>query len=182
MQIDRLVSRIGENIGKTRTAVTSSFRRILRPRFRRPAIRQLLNTVSVRERKITLICSAIRSRRVIEFYYYGSSRTTEPFCMGTLLSRHDNISLLCYRTGGTGDMHGDFGWKIYRLSEMKKIRVLERQFNGIRDDYDSRKAGMVTVYCSVLPPVGESAGVPEGITVSHEESMKRFRSGHVVFP
>jgi hypothetical protein len=180
LQIDRLMTRIGEDIGKTRMAVTSSFRRIPHPRFRKPDVKHLLNTASGRERKIDLICSAIRSRRLIEFYYHGGSRTVEPFCMGTLLSRFENVSLLCYRTGGLGDMREDFGWKIYRLSEMKSIRILDEQFSGVREYYNSRKAGMVTVYCSVLPP---SEGVIEktnSTVVAHDESMRRFRSGHTM--
>ena len=178
MQIDRLMTRIGADIGKTRMAVTSSFRRLPHPRFGKSDIRHLLKSVSVRDRKIALICSAIRSWRLIEFNYHGGSRTVEPFCLGTLLSRDDKVSLLCYRTGGSGDSHGDFGWKLYRLSEMKHIRVLDEQFSGVREDYDSRKAGMVTVYCSVLPPSEDVIDKSDITTVSHDESMKRFRYGH----
>jgi predicted DNA-binding transcriptional regulator YafY len=178
LQIDRLITRIGADIGKTRTAVTSSFRRLPRPRFVKPDIKHLLHAASKRERKIALICSAIRSRRIIEFYYHGGCRTVEPFCLGTLMSRFDNVSLLCYRTGGLGDTREAFGWKLYRLSQMKNIRVLDEQFSGLRDDYSSRKAGMVTVYCSVLPPSEDVIEKAESTTVSHDESMRRFRFRH----
>lgn len=102
----------------------------------------------------------------------------EPFCLGTLLSRFDNLSLLCYRTAGLGDVRDVFGWKLYRLSEIKNIRVLDEQFSGVREDYISRKAGMVTVYCSMLLPSEDVIEKTDSIAVSHEESMKRFRSGH----
>ena len=178
MQIERLITRIGADIGKTRTAVTLSFRKLPHPRFTRPDIKHLLHTVSGRERKIARICSAIRSRRLIEFCYHGGSRTVEPFCLGTLLSRFENVSLLCYRTGGLGDIRDTFGWKLYRLSEIKNIRVLDEQFSGVREDYGSRRVGMVTVYCSVLTPSEDVIGKTDSIAVSHEELMKRFRSGH----
>ena len=178
MQIDRLITRIGSDIGKTRTAVTSSFRKLPHPRFGKLDLKHLLRTALKRERKIALIGSAIRSRRIIEFYYHGGCRTVEPFCLGTLLSRSNNVSLLCYRTGGLGDTREAFGWKLYRLSQIKNIRVLDEQFSGLRDDYISRKAGMVTVYCSVLPPSEDVIEKAESKTESHDESMRRFRSRH----
>ena len=42
-----------------------------------------------------LICAAINSRRIIEFYYHGGYRTVEPFCLGIVMAGDaDNESLL----------------------------------------------------------------------------------------
>lgn len=180
MNKNRITTGLAANIGRTRTAVTTSLRKVTCPRLRIPDIRHLLYTTSNRDRKIAMICSAIRSRRVIEFRYNGNYRKVEPFCLGTLISRKDSVSLLCYQTGGIGRLHEAGGWKIYRLSEMKNIGVLDEQFSGIREDYHSRKVGMVTVYCSVLPPTEAPAIGPQNIPLSHDESMKRFRTGHTL--
>ena len=180
MQIDRLITRIGKDIGKTRAAVTSSFRRVPRPRPKMSYLRWLPNTASKREKKIALLCSAIRARRVIEFNYHSGTRTVEPFCLGTLLSRTDTVSLLGYRINGIGGLHETAGWQLYHLSGIENTRILDELFSGVRDGYDSRKAGMVTVYCSVLPPPVEFAAGPESNSRSHEDSMKHFRDSHTI--
>jgi len=180
LRINRLATGLAENIGKTRTAVTSSFRKSTHLHMQMPDIKHLLNTTSKRDRKIALLCSAIRSRRVIRFRYHGSCRNVEPFCLGTLISRNDNVSLLCYQTGGISGLREAVGWKLCRLSEIKNIELLDEHYSGVRDDYDSRKAGMVAVYCSVLPPTEAAIVGPESMPLSHEESMKRFRTGHTL--
>ena len=180
MPKNRITTGLAGNIGKTRTAVTSSFRKVPRPHLKMPDIGHLLKTASKRERKIALLCSAIRSRHVIAFNYHGGYCTVEPFCLGTLISRHDNVSLLCYRTGGISGPPEAVGWKLCRLSEIKNIEVLDEQFTGVRHDYDSRQAGMVTVYCSVLPPAEAAVERPENKYLSHYDSMKRFRTGHTL--
>jgi hypothetical protein len=180
LRIDRLTTGLAENIGKTRMAVISSFRRFPRPHLKIPEMKHQLHTTSKRDRKIALLCSAIRSRCVIEFHYHGDRRTAEPFCLGTLLSRTDNVSLLAYQVDGPGGLHETAGWQLYRLSDIENIRVLDELFSGVRDGYDSRKAGMVTVYCSVLPPPAESAAGPENVPLSHDDSMKHFRNSHTI--
>ena len=177
MQIDRLITRIGKDIGKTELAVASSFRRVPQPRSKASYLGWLPKRTSRRDKKISLICSAIRSRRVIEFRFQGSSRTVEPFCLGTLLSRTDTVSLLAYLLDGPGESPETAGWQLYRLADIEKIRILDDMFSGVRDGYDSRKAGIVTVYCSVLPLPVDSAG-PDRAPLSHDESMKHFRDGH----
>ena len=178
MQIDRLITRIGKDIGKTRLAVASSFRRVPRLRPRVSYLRWLPKTTSKREKKIALLCSAIRSRHVIEFQFQGNSRTVEPFCLGTMLSRTDTVSLLAYRINGPGELHETAGWQLFRLSGIENICILDDMFSGVRDGYDSRKAGIVTVYCSVLPPPVETAAGQEKVPLSHDDSMKHFRDGH----
>jgi len=159
-------------------------------------IREFLNITVARDRTRTTICSAIESRRVIEFYYHGGYRTVEPFCLGVVMSGEaDNESLLCYQLGGYSELREVVGWKLYRASEMEDIGITAGHFTGDRPGYDPDDLGMATIYCCVSPGVYAEAGtkeapkvapvpcyaVPEkpvSVFLTHNELMRRFRFTH----
>jgi hypothetical protein len=156
----------------------------------------------VRKRTRTAICSAIKTRRVIEFYYHGGFRTVEPYCLGVVMSGEaDNESLLCYQTGGHSEYGGTVGWKLYRASEMTDISITPDKFEGDRDGFDPDSVEMMTIYCCVVeslegrreitppcvppapPPVekvsvGAAPEKPKTIFLTHNELMRRFRLTH----
>ncbi len=152
-------------------------------------IRDLLNITTKRDRTRAKICAAVKSRRIIEFYYHGGYRTVEPFCLGVVLSGEaDNESLLCYQIGGYSELREAVGWKLYRESEMQDIEVLNETFSGDRPGYDVESVGMAVFRCYV-PPVKEAPKVAAGATrtglnrpgpgyPAHNEVMKRFRFTH----
>lgn len=150
-----------------------------------PKLKELLNITTKREKTRATLCSAIKSRRIIEFYYHGGYRTVEPFCLGLVMAGEaDNESLLCYQTGGFSELREVVGWKLYRASEMEDIEVSREQFNGDRPGYDPNNVDMATIYCCVTPV--KTAPVPAYKTVqrkepgylTHNELMKRFRFTH----
>jgi hypothetical protein len=118
-------------------------------------IKELLNISGTRDRTRTVVCSAIRARRVIEFYYHGGYRTVEPFCLGLVISGgYQNVSLLCFQTGGFSDLREVVGWKLYRAAEMEDIEVLNDPFVGDRPGYDPDSVEMAKIYCCVTPVAG----------------------------
>jgi hypothetical protein len=166
-------------------------------------IKGLLNITTKREKTRATICSAIGSRRVIEFYYHGGYRTVEPFCLGVVRSGEaDNESLICYQTGGLSELKEAVGWKLYRASEMEDIEITRERFNGDRPGYDPANIDMTTVYCWVTPvkeaedrakEAPKKAPLPEKVTplpvdmtprqtagkiLNHNQLMKRFRFTH----
>jgi len=115
-------------------------------------VRNLLNITTKKEKAIAAICSAIKSRRIIEFYYHGGYRTVEPFCLGLVLSGDaDNESLICYQVGGFSELREVVGWKLYRASEMEDLAITREQFSGDRPGYDQNNVDMAKIYCSVTP-------------------------------
>ena len=140
-------------------------------------IRELLNITDAREKTRGVICSAIRSRRLIEFFYHGGYRTVEPFCLGLVMSGDiNNESLLCFQTGGFSELREVVGWKLYRASELEDIEVLNDTFVGDRPGYDPDAVDMVKIYCCVTPVAGSEPVVePEPI-----EELPRYEVSHLV--
>lgn len=153
------------------------------------------------------ICSAIASRRIIQFYYGVEPRlrfcVVEPYCCGLLSD--DVETLLCYQVSGHGETDVPVGWKLYRLSLMSELDVTGEGFVCRRSGpgHAPRHATFTTIYRQILPGKPEeaeteaaqsppTAGIerpPSASPVSptarprgHDELMRRFRLGHWFFP
>lgn len=195
-------------IGKTRLAIARTKFAIARSKFAvaRTKFATAKAIFAVRKTKIsikTTICSAISSRRLIEFYYHGGARLVEPFCLGEI-SPGDKETLLCYQVSGYTKFGEPVGWKLYRFSEISKLEVVNENFTGTRPGYDPDNLKMTTVYCCVSANAGEESGpeevaglVPasgmpnlsyekgEDLAVfcqKHDELMRKFRLSHSIFP
>ncbi len=162
------------------------------------AIRDLLNITRARDRTRAAICSVIKSRRIMEFFYHGGYRRVEPFCLGLVMSGEaDNESLLCYQIGGYSELREVVGWKLYRASEMEDIEIFREQFGGDRPGYDPDSVDMVTIYCCVTPETDaevrgretlkveplsgyEKSQKPVTRMLTHNELMRRFRFTHPI--
>jgi len=143
------------------------------------------------------LCAAIKTRRVIEFYYHGGYRTVEPFCLGVVLSEEaDNESLLCYQVGGYSEFREPVGWKLYRASEIEDLESSRERFSSNRPGYDPDNLEMKTVYCCVTigadeevraapepkiekkMPSFEAPREPVKRYLTHNELMRIFRFDH----
>jgi len=162
------------------------------------SIRDMFVITRARTRIRAAICSAIKSRRVIEFYYHGGFRTVEPYCLGVVLSGEaDNESLLCYQIGGYSELLQPYGWKLYRASEISELEISKERFSGDRDGYDPDNLEMTTIYCCVSPGTGADGGAepapkvekmpyyetppkPMPLYLTHNELMRRFRLSHPI--
>ena len=114
------------------------------------------------------ICSAIESKQIIKFYYRGGLRTVEPFCYG--VTGIGSEVLTCYQVSGYSELDDPIGWKIYRVSEMSNLMVVDEQFPGDRPGYNPNDPGMPTVYRHVGAEVETKT---ETATVnSHVEAKK----------
>ena len=157
------------------------------------AIRDVFVITRARKRTRAAICSAIKSRRVIEFYYHGGFRTAEPFCLGVIMSGEaDNESLLCYQVGGYSEYGNTVGWKLFRASEISDLEITGERFSGDRPGYDPDAVEMTTVYCCVSigaePVLKIERGIPSSempreqtaVYLTHNELMRRFRLSHPI--
>ena len=93
------------------------------------------------------ICSAIRSRQVIRFYYNDGFRTVEPFCYG--VSTANNEVLRGYQMGGYSESGNPQGWKLFRVSNISDITVTGECFDTIRPGYNPNDSAMTTICCHV---------------------------------
>ena len=95
-----------------------------------------------------LVCSAIRHRRLVTFYYDGGRRIVEPYCHGASATGHD--LLRGYQTAGYSRSGAPEGWKMFRLDELSGLAMTDEVFAPTRPEYDaSREEKMATIYCRV---------------------------------
>jgi hypothetical protein len=95
-----------------------------------------------------VLCTAIRSRRVVTFYYDGGRRTVEPYCYGASGAGHD--LLRGYQTAGYSRSGASRGWKMFRVEELSGLAMTDEVFAAIRPEYDpKREEKMATIYCRV---------------------------------
>lgn len=83
------------------------------------------------------LCNAIKAQRLVRFYYNLDDepgfRTVEPH----MVARTNKAVLALsawYLTGATKSGRGP-GWRIYLLSGISQVTVLEQTFDGPRDGY-----------------------------------------------
>ncbi len=173
-------------------------------------MRSIKRVIRARRRnadKRETICDAIQQMRPIEFFYRGGYRTVEPFALGIVLTdRADNESLLCWQTRGLSELLEVQGWKLYRVSDMSEMVILNEHFTGDRPGYDPDNLEMAEVICCVrlakkaeepvepapapkltlesspIPPYVPPPRAPEPEPIiryiTHNELMERFRYAH----
>lgn len=87
---------------------------------------------------VTSLCSAIKSRNLIQFYYAGDdapgTRIVEPHMVAYTTA--GNLALSGWFLGGTSESKEGQGWREYLLSEISSIVVLSQQFAGPRPGYN----------------------------------------------
>ncbi len=84
-----------------------------------------------------VICGAIRSLNLLQFYYTGDkvpgTRVVEPHQLGK--TKAGNMALSAYYLSGASESNTGPGWKLYKCSEMSQITALPERFSGPRPEY-----------------------------------------------
>lgn len=85
-----------------------------------------------------IICDAIRSRNIIQFYYTGDNapgtRAVEPHMVAYTTA--GNLVLSAWYLGGASESQEGQWWREYLLSEMSNIVVLPQTFAVPRRGYN----------------------------------------------
>ena len=95
----------------------------------------------------SLVCQAIRERRIVRFYYDGGTRDVEPHSHG--FSKEGNELLSGYQVRGFSRSGQHFGWKMFTLDEVRALTVKDEAFVGPRAGYNPNDVKISAVHCHV---------------------------------
>ena len=93
------------------------------------------------------ICSAIKTKRIITFYYDGGLRRIEPYCHG--VTKKGNELLRAFQISGYSRSGNPIGWKLFSLSKIANLKILDDTFQSIRRDYNPKDSAMSRIFCKV---------------------------------
>ncbi len=82
---------------------------------------------------MSIICEAIRERRLLQFYYDGGIRVVEPYAYG--YGRKGDLKLRAYQVSGYSSSGQTEGWKLFNADKIIGIKILEEHFD-IRPEYN----------------------------------------------
>ena len=93
----------------------------------------------------SLVCQAIRERRVLRFHYDGGTRDVEPHCHGS--GKEDQELLIGYQVSGFSRSGERFGWKTFRMDEVRALTVKDESFPGPRPGYNPADVKISAIHC-----------------------------------
>ncbi len=93
----------------------------------------------------SMICRAIRERRVVRFAYEGGEREIEPYCHG--FSRDSQELVRGYQIAGVSRSGAPIGWKTFRVDRMSALAVAFTTFPPDREGYNHADNRMATIHC-----------------------------------
>ncbi len=110
----------------------------------------------------SLICQAIRSRRLLMFGYGNAVRVVEPHLYGVNSAGHEALS--AWLRPGLSRADPDGGWRMYLADDLRSMQALPEIFIGPREGYNPNDPHFTEVYCQLAgaerPP--EDAAEGEG--------------------
>jgi len=97
-----------------------------------------------------IICQAIQQLRRLAFEYKGLRRIVTPYCYG--ISTADREVLRATQVAGESHSQG-FGFgKLWAVSEMSRLELLDEQFVPSDPNYTPNDSAMTHVICCVTIP------------------------------
>ncbi len=102
----------------------------------------------------SIICDAIRTKRLIRFIYDGYERIVEPHLYG--ISTANNEMLSGWLVGGWSESRSEPGWRNYLVRDMQHVHALADRFDGPRPRYNAFDPQVRQVFCR-LEPAGSRA-------------------------
>lgn len=107
----------------------------------------------------TIICDAIRAKRLIRFIYEGYERVVEPHIHGINSANHEMLS--GWLVGGWSGSKAEPGWRNYLVKDMHDVHALADGFDRPRARYNAFDTQMRQVFCRIEPVEDAAAGADE---------------------
>jgi hypothetical protein len=96
---------------------------------------------------MNLICEAIRLKRLLAFDYKGLHRVVAPYCHGESKKHQESLRAIQIR-GRTSSGGMGFG-KMWTVSEMKNVQMLDEPFVPDDPNYNPNDKDMLSIHCRV---------------------------------
>ena len=116
----------------------------------------------------SIICDAIRARRLIRFVYEGYERIVEPHIHGINSANHEMLS--GWLVGGWSGSKPEPGWRNYLIKDMHDVHALADGFEQPRARYNAFDKQMRQVFCRVEPADAVAAVDEPGLSASEAHS------------
>ena len=97
----------------------------------------------------SIICDAIRAKRLIRFVYEGYERIVEPHIHGINSANHEMLS--GWLVGGWSESKPEQGWRNYLVKDMHDVHALADGFERPRSRYNAFDRNMRQVFCRIEP-------------------------------
>ena len=95
----------------------------------------------------TLICEAIRGRKLMMYEYGGLIRVVEPHLFGETAAGSQLLSGWLRPGYSRSDPNG--GWRTWRVDRIGSEQLLDHQFDGPRPGYNPGDPRMTRVVCAL---------------------------------
>ena len=89
---------------------------------------------------IDILVEAIETKHLVSFKYKNKNRRAEVYCIGT--NANNEILVRCFEVPTEG-------WKLFKMEEIKDLKLLQQRFYFTRPDYNPNDKSMVEVLFSV---------------------------------
>ena len=97
----------------------------------------------------SVICDAIRAKRLLRFVYEGYERIVEPHIHGINSANHEMLS--GWLVGGWSGSKPEQGWRNYLVRDMHDVHALADGFERPRARYNAFDRQMREVFCRLEP-------------------------------
>ena len=95
----------------------------------------------------TMICEAIRGRRLMMYEYGGLIRVVEPHLLGENEAGHKLLSGWLRPGYSRSDPQG--GWRTWRVERIGSAQLLDQQFAGPRPGYNPADRRVARLFCAL---------------------------------
>ncbi len=95
----------------------------------------------------SVVCDAIKTRKLLSFGYGGTERLVEPYVHG-VTARGKEVIHGFQREGGSKSGR-EVGWKLFVVANTRNLRVTDVEFRGLRDDFRSDGTYIESIHCIV---------------------------------
>ncbi|MGQ4876126.1 MAG: hypothetical protein ACP6IY_18830 [Promethearchaeia archaeon] len=93
------------------------------------------------------ICIAIQSRKLLSFSYDGGIREVEPYCYG--ITKKGKEMLRAYQVDGYSKSGNRQGWKLFDVSKIFRLEIIDKTFINIRPEYNPNDSVMIRIFCRI---------------------------------
>jgi hypothetical protein len=93
------------------------------------------------------IQEAIAGRKLLEFDYHGEHRVVQPYCFGSTPRGAEVLRAIQLRRPNSASRSGGFGFgKLWRLADMRDVRVGSEHFEPEDPDYNPNDSAMAVIF------------------------------------